>query len=282
MALERIPLRVHIDICLSSQMLLDPADVVLLLPAETRYEMVGGVTETSTERRVILSPEIPGPRIEQAWPEYRIFGELIARARPELGKSLRYRGTAAIREDIARTIPSYAGIQHLREFGDSFQYRGAHLCFGWRFPTADGKAHFSVVPLPEPPELDGKFLVSTRRGKQFNSMVQQDRDALTGAERESVLINPADADRLDLADGRPVVLTSASGSLRGQVLRAPVTPGNLQVHWPEGQVLIDREVRSAQAVIPDYNAVVTLEKAGEAPARNAARHKQRHRTRATH
>lgn len=260
-ALARVPTRVHIDICLSSQMLIDPADVVLLLPAETRYEMAGGVTETSTERRVIFSPEIPGPRIDEAWPEYRIFGELAARARPDVASAVRYPGTAEIREDIARTIPSYAGIQHLREFGDSFQYGGAHLCFGWNFPTADGKAHFSVVPLPERERPAGAFVVSTRRGKQFNTMVQERRDALTGAERESVLINQGDADRLGLADGTPILLTSPAGSMRGRVLRAPITPGNLEVHWPEGQVLIDRRVRSPQAVIPDYNAVVTLREA---------------------
>ena len=262
-ALARVPTRVHIDICLSSQMLIDPADVVLLLPAQTRYEMEGGVTETSTERRVIFSPEIPGPRVEEAWPEYRIFGELAAGARPEAASAVRYQDTAAIREDIARAIPSYAGIQHLREFGDSFQYGGAHLCFGWSFPTPDGKAHFSAVPLPRRERPEGAFVVSTRRGKQFNSMVQERRDALTGAERESVLINRVDADRLGLAEGTPVTLTSAAGSMRGRVLRAPITPGNLEVHWPEGQVLIDRHVHSPQALIPDYNAVVTLHRAGD-------------------
>ena len=87
-ALERIPVRVHIDICLSSQMLVPASSLVVLLPAQTRYEMAGGVTETSTERRIIFSPEIPGPRIEQAWPEYRVFGELVARARPDLAKAV--------------------------------------------------------------------------------------------------------------------------------------------------------------------------------------------------
>jgi hypothetical protein len=37
-------------------------------------------------------------------------------------------------------------------------------------------------------------------------------------------------------------------------------PGNLEVHWPEGNVLIDRRRRSPQAGIPDYNAVVRVEK----------------------
>ena len=104
-------------------------------------------------------------------------------------------------------------------------------------------------------------MVATRRGKQFNSMVHERADPLTGAVREAVLMNPADADRLGLADGDPVILTSASGKLRGRVLRAPITPGNLQVHWPEGEVLLDRRKRSPQADMPDYNAVVTVEAA---------------------
>jgi molybdopterin-dependent oxidoreductase alpha subunit len=63
-ALERPALRVHQDIILSSQMLVDPADTVLLLPAATRYEQRDGGTETSTEREVIFSPEIVPPPAE--------------------------------------------------------------------------------------------------------------------------------------------------------------------------------------------------------------------------
>jgi molybdopterin-dependent oxidoreductase alpha subunit len=259
-ALATIPLRVHIDICLSSQMLVDPADTVLLLPAQTRYEMAGGVTETSTERRIIFSPEVPGPRVGEAWPEYRIFGELAARVRPELADAVRYPGTAEIRADIARAVPAYDGIQRLAEFGDAVQYGGPHLCADWKFPTDDGRARFSMVGLPPVHRHDGTFVVATRRGKQFNSMVQEQRDPLTGAVRDAVLMNPADADALGLADGDPVVLTSACGSLRGRVRCALITPGNLQVHWPEGEVLIDRTRRSPQARMPDYNAIVRVER----------------------
>lgn len=263
-ALARVPTRVHIDICLSGQMLAEPGETVLLLPAQTRYEMTGGVTETSTERRVIFSPEVAGPRLDSAWPEWRIFTELAARVRPELADRIRYSGTPEIRADIARAVPSYEGIQDLRAYGDQFQYGGPHLCAGWTFPTQDGKAHFSVVGLPAVNRPDGSYIVATRRGKQFNSMVHERRDALTGAVREAVLMNPADADRHGFADGDRILLISATGELPGRVLRAPVAPGSLQVHWPEGEVLIDRSVRSPQAGIPDYNAVVTV--AGE-PAR---------------
>jgi molybdopterin-dependent oxidoreductase alpha subunit len=269
-ALSRVGLRVHVDICLSSQMLIDPdpeqADAcVLLLPAQTRYEMAGGVTETSTERRVIFSPEIEGPRVSEAWPEWRIFTEIAARVRPELADMVRYDGTPAIRDDIARAVPTYDGIQRLAKFGDAFRYGGPHLCADWTFPTPDKKAHFSSVSPPPLEREDGTFIVATRRGKQFNSMVHEAKDAITGAEREAVLMNPRDADRLGIAGGAEVVLTSETGKLRGRVLLAPVTPGNLQVHWPEGEVLIERSRRSPGAGIPDYNAMVTVEPV-EAPS----------------
>ena len=232
-----------------------------MLPAATRYEIPGGVTETSTERRVIFSPEIPGPRIGEARGEWEVFGDLAARVRPEIADRVRFSSTHAVREEIALVIPNYEGIQHLRVKGDQFQYGGAHLCPQWKFPTADGKAHFQKVALPDQRVPEGHFVVATRRGKQFNSMVHERKDALTGAVREAVLMNESDATRLRLADGDAIILRSRSGSLRGSVLLAPVQPGSLQVHWPEGQVLIESGPRSPEADIPDYNAVVTVEPA---------------------
>ncbi|MGF2040379.1 MAG: FdhF/YdeP family oxidoreductase [Nostoc sp. CmiVER01] len=258
-ALKKIPLRVHIDIVLSSQMLVEPADTVVLLPATTRYEIPGGVTETNTERRVIFSPEIPGPRIGEARPEWEIFLELAKQVKPDLADKLAFADTAAIRQEIAQVVPQYAGIQHLQQAGDQFQYGGSHLCFGWNFPTADGKAHFGVL-LPRQRELpEGYFLLATRRGKQFNSMVQERKDAITGAVREAVLMNAADATKLGLKDSDRVLLKNDLGELLCQVYIAPIQSGNLQVHWPEGNVLLDKSKRSLEGV-PDYNAIVRLEK----------------------
>lgn len=257
-ALERLRLRVHIDIVLSSQMLVPSEGDVLLLPAQTRYEMVGGVTETSTERRVIFSPEVEGPRVGEAWPEWKIFTELAARTRPEIAGRVRFAGTPQIREEIERAVPFYAGIAGLSRFGDNVQYGGRHLCPGGRFQTPDGLGRFSVVEPPALERPDGAFMVATRRGKQFNSMVHERLDAFNGAAREAVLMSPYDADRLGLRDGAPVELRSGERSYRGRVLRAPLVPGNLQIHWPEGNVLLDEARRSPQARIPDYNALVTV------------------------
>ncbi len=90
-------------------------------------------------------------------------------------------------------------------------------------------------------------------------MVQRSKDAITGATREAVMIAAADAERLGVAAGQEVVLRSATGELRCRVHVAPIAPGNAQVHWPEGNVLIADEVRSAEAGIPDYNTRVTIE-----------------------
>jgi len=253
-AMAKVGLRVHMDIVMSSQMLVDGSDTVLLLPAATRYETPGGVTETSTERRVIFNPEIPGPRIGEARPEWVVFSELASRTNPELADRFAWTDTAAVRREIAEAVPFYEGIQHLAQEGDNFQYGGPMLCEGWDFPTPDGKASFFSVRLPGSPASDGRYRVTTRRGKQFNSMVQQAKDPLTKAVRDSVLMSTTDAAQEGLADGDRVAVISDHGRFEGRVRIARIAPGNLQVHWPEAQGLIDRERRSPEAGIPDYNA----------------------------
>jgi anaerobic selenocysteine-containing dehydrogenase len=94
-------------------------------------------------------------------------------------------------------------------------------------------------------------------------MVQGASDPITGAVREAVLMSGDDARQLGLEHGDPVLLTNEFGEFRGRVCVAPMRPGNLEVHWPEGEVLIDRRRRSPQAGIPDYNAIVRAERIEE-------------------
>lgn len=257
-AMKRVPLRVHMDIVLSPQMFVDSDDTVLLLPAATRYETPGGVTETSTERRVIFSPEIPGRRIGEARPEWEVFLDLARRVMPQYATHLALPDTAAVRDEIARVVPMYDGIQHLAQKGDQFQYGGDHLCADSAFGTPNGRAQFAALSLPDTGLPEGKFLLATRRGKQFNSMVQERKDAITGAPRDAIFMNQEDATRLGIEDGTRVRLTNASGNYEGRVFIAPVKPGNLQAHWPEANVLLDHRRRAPAAGVPDYNAVVAL------------------------
>ena len=257
-ALARTPVRLHQDVVANPMMLIEPRDVAILLPAATRYETPGGVTETSTERRVIFSPEIPGRRVGEARPEWWIATEIAARADPARAGLVRFADTAAVRRDIARAVPRYEAIAGLAAKGDQFQWGGERLCEDGAFATPDGKARFEPPRLPEGRPPPGRFLVSTRRGKQFNSMVWDDRDALTGARRDEVFVSAADAVRLGLARGDAVLLRSDCGELRCRVRVAPLREGALQVHWPEGNVLIPRGVVDPESGEPDYNAVCDL------------------------
>lgn len=260
-ALGRVGLRVHQDIVLSPQMLIE-ADEVLLLPAMTRYEQPGGGTETTTERRVVLSPEIPGPRVGEARAEWAIFGELARRVHPERAAQIGLESAQGIRDEIGAVVPAYVEIARLRRGGESFQWGGPRLCEGWRFPTSDGRAHFSrAMPASAAPAI-GRYHLSTRRGKQFNSMVWAARDPLTGAPRDALFISAADVAKLGVRHGEALLVRSAHGAtLRARAHVAPIRSGNVQMFWPEANVLIPRGRQDAASGVPDYNALVTLERA---------------------
>ncbi len=256
-ALGRIRLRIHQDIVPNPTMLVDPADTVVLLPARTRYEQRGGGTETSTERRVIYSPEIPGPRPGEARDEWEIPVLVARKLDPERAdKAFPWKDTQDIREEIDRVCPTYKGIANLRKKGDTFQYGGRRLLTD-RFLTADGKGHFTAVDLPEEKVPQGQFLLSTRRGKQFNSMVLAEKDPLTGAKRDEIFISSGDAQRLGLHNGDAITLRNELGELHGRVKIDRIKPGCLQAHWPEANVLIPAG-RLDPSGVPDYNATVEL------------------------
>ena len=258
-ALGRVPLRIHQDIVLSTQMLTDPADEIVVLPAMTRYEQPGGGTETTTERRVLFSPEIPGPRPAEARAEWRILLDLAARVRDGAPA---FADAQAIREEIADVVPFYRGIEKLRASGDQFQWGGERLCDGWVFPTADGRARFAPVR-PEEIRLGrDEFLLSTRRGKQFNTMIWSDRDPLTGAERDAVFMSPEDAALLGLSNGAAATVRSLSGSVQARVKIAPLRPRNLQMFFPEANPLLAAGRADEASGVPDYNVVVTIARAG--------------------
>jgi len=56
-----------------------------------------------------------------------------------------------------------------------------------------------------------------------------------------------------------VRLRSASGTFSGRLKQAPIKPGNLEVHWPEGNVLLSSSAIDPDSMEPDYNAMVTIE-----------------------
>ncbi len=259
-ALSRVKLRIHQDIVLNTSSLL-PGPAVLILPAQTRYETPGGGTATSTERRIRFTPEIAGPRIAEARPEWEIPVRVAIAARPSLATSFAWTGPADIRREMARAMPMYAGIDVLEREGQWVQWGGKHL-FADGFPKMpDGRARFTNVPLPDTAIPPGKFLMTTRRGKQFNSMTYGERDPLMGGRtRRDVLISPVDAAELGLGEGDAIRLESDAGTWDGVARFAPMKTRHVQTYWPETNVLITRRSDPVSGE-PDYNALVTIRRA---------------------
>jgi molybdopterin-dependent oxidoreductase alpha subunit len=296
-ALARVPLRVHQDLFVNTSMFVEPREEVLLLPGQTRYEQKGGGTLTSTERRIRFSPEIPGPRIAEAMAEWEIFVRAAEAALPPEKRALMHFDSAeAIRAEMERCIPLYAGIGSLRAEGDSVQYGGALLCAnGVCTNMPEGRASFTpltppslrhVIPRADSDRTEGPhpkmFYLTTRRGKQFNSMLWDERDPITGTDRRNaIFIAPEDAARLGLREGEAITLRPAerevgnsklevgntasnlkptTSAFHGVVHIAQVKSGTLQAYWPEANVLIPSRLDPASHE-PDYNAWVIVERA---------------------
>lgn len=168
-----------------------------------------------------------------------------------------------LRREIADVVPLYVGIEDLAATGDEVQWGGRHLCVDGAFPTASGRARFSVLE-PDVPAL-GMFTVATRRGKQFNSMVWKHQPCRRAPRGRPCTSTTPMRGRSAWMRGPVCGSTSEHGVLDGTLKLVRLPARTLQVHWPEGNVLLGsgadlREPRHSH--VPDYNALVTLEPLG--------------------
>ena len=231
--------------------------------------------------RAVL-PKCPPVLQGEAKAEWRILRDLAAAAWPERAHLLGCESGPAIREEIARIVPFYAGCEKLKKTGDAIQWGGERLCDDGAFATPDGKAHFKVMAVPPAAARNDQgpisndqthgaghwslvighslFTVSTRRGKQFNTLIYDEIDPLTGAQRDAVFIAPEDAAELHLSRGDRITLVNETGRLVCTVFPAPIARGNLQVHWPEGNAILPRGRVDPNSGVPDYQSTVRIER----------------------
>ena len=231
------------------------------LPAKTPYEQDGGGIQTSSERRVIFSPELRRSDIGEARAAWEILRDLAVAVDPERAALFGCESGQKIREEMARVVPPYAGAEHAGESKGRFPIPmgGAQICEGGPCPMADGRARLRTVRLPE--AKDGHTLVlSTRRGKPVSPLLDRTRDPWIGAERAAALIAESDAVKLQLQPGDAVLLRNALGSCEGRVWIAPIAPGNLQAFWPDSDRTISPAGQDSPGRLPGYNANVRLEK----------------------
>jgi predicted molibdopterin-dependent oxidoreductase YjgC len=152
-ALGKVPVRAHQSIALDRSMLLEPAETVVLLPAQTLYEQGGGGTMTSIERRIRFTPEIPGHEVGECLPDWEIAALIGRRSMPNGDKLFSFKASQAIREEMSRVMPIYQGIAKLTREGDQLQWGGPRLYADGFTAMPLNRALFSAV---EPPELESQ------------------------------------------------------------------------------------------------------------------------------
>jgi hypothetical protein len=183
------PMRVHQATHVDPSMLA-PGELVVLLPAENRHEQAGGGTATSVDRRVRFTPAVAGhPRIGEVRPQWRIPLE-VATALGGTVPSLD--DPAAIRVAIAKEHPMYAGIEELRQAGQSVQWGGASPVVGGEFPKMpDRRAWFSPLLMAENRPPPGWFRLVAGPG-------------------DDVVLDAADAARLGIVAGAKIRVLGAA------------------------------------------------------------------------
>ena len=84
-----------------------------------------------------------------------------------------------------------------------------------------------------------------------------EKDPLTGAKRDDIIMSPVDAEQLGLKNGDAITLRNEHGTLRGRVRIDRIKPGCLQAHWPEANAIIPAG-RLDPSGVPDYNTTVEV------------------------
>ncbi len=234
------------------------ADVVL--PSASFAEKEG--TFTNTERRVQRVRKAVGSPGE-ALPDW----EIIARIATRMGYPMAYGNAREIWEEIRKVTPSYAGISYKRIEREGLQWPcpntehpGTRFLHKERFTR--GRGLFSAIEYLPPAELPDEaypMILSTGRVLYHYHTGTMTRVSKGLSERYSeslVEINPEDASRLGIDDGRTVRLTSRRGSVRAKAKvtgRSPVGTVFMNFHFREAAVnLLTNPALDPIGKIPEY------------------------------
>jgi formate dehydrogenase alpha subunit len=203
------------------------ADVVL--PAASFAEKDG--TFTNTERRIQRVRQAIRP-VGESKPDWWIVSQIAQR----MGATgFDFTSATEIMDEIAAVTPIYGGISYDRLDGNGLQ---------WPCPTIDhpgtvflhqgrfsrGKGHFvplSYIPSAELPDDDYPLLLTTDRSLyHYHTSTMTRRveglEVLDG--REQLKVNPQDANRLQIADGERVKITSRRGETEVEVEVTDICP----------------------------------------------------------
>jgi molybdopterin-dependent oxidoreductase alpha subunit len=168
-----------------------------------------------------------------------------------------------IRERIERVVPGFADYNARARLPGGFPLPHAPRD-GRVFPTATGKANFTVNPVTSPEAGPGRLLLQTLRSHdQFNTTVYGLDDRYRGIHdgRRVVLVNPEDAAELGLRDGDYCDLVSewSDGDRRAphfKVVHYPTARGCAAAYFPETNVLVPLDSVAEFSNTPTSKSIV--------------------------
>ncbi len=256
-AFSRIGFLVVQDIFLTETAL--RADVVL--PAACFSEKDG--TFTNTERRIqLVRSALPPPG--EAREDWRIVADIATRC----GFPMAFASSAAIMEEIAALTPIYAGVRHgrLAQCGGlqwpvwDESHPGTPRLHAERFTRGRGKFHVVAYrPPAEEPSADYPVVLTTGRVLEHwhtGSMSRRAPVLEALVSRSRIDVNPEDAERCGLADGRPIRVASRRGAIRTVARRdRRVARGQafMAFHWHEAPAnLLTGPAVDPISKIPEY------------------------------
>jgi anaerobic selenocysteine-containing dehydrogenase len=166
-----------------------------------------------------------------------------------------------IRDRIERVVPGFEDYnRRVRRPGGFLLPSGARTR---RFETPDGRAHFTVHPLPEDALPAGRFRLTTIRSHdQFNTTVYGLDDRYRGirGDRRVVFLHPEDVAAAGLAEGRRVDLTShfrgEQRAVRGfRVVPYDIPRGCAATYFPEANPLVAIDDVAERSRTPAYKSI---------------------------
>ena len=243
------------------------ADVIL--PAASFAEQEG--TFTNTDRRVQrVAVAVPPPG--EARPDWQILTDLAhvtleKMGRPEAAASWSYASASDVWEEMRRLTPEFWGINYerlAREHGVHWpcptpDHPGTPYLFEQEFPRGRGK--FWPVAWKtdsELPDDEYPFVLSTGRVLyHWHGGTMTRVSSLDAIWPEcTVELHPKDAQRLDIASGDWVEVSSRRGSITARALVTGRSPRGLvfvPFHFAEAAANVLTDTRlDARAKIPDY------------------------------
>ncbi|WGW10667.1 FdhF/YdeP family oxidoreductase [Saxibacter everestensis] len=241
-------------------------------------------TQATGEQRVTVEDSMSAvhasrgrlkPPSEELLSEVSIVSRLAARLfdgradAPQLDWAACEADYTQIRKHIERVVPGFERFEEkIARPGGFVLPHGPRD--GRRFPTATGKANFTVNELYYPKLPAGRLLLQTIRSHdQFNTTIYGTDDRYRGikAARRVVMVNPDDLAELGIGDGETVDLVSEFSdglARRAEKFRAVAysTPrGCAAAYYPETNVLVPLDsVADISGTPTSKSVVIRLEK----------------------